>query len=182
MDESRRYVRQNWESTHELVVLRSSSESGHKNTASPVEENYTELKTIRSPTNNYEQVLLTQESTEDENIENRIEEGAVTLSVKSVAGEKKENVGKKLIACIIITVAFITFLFAVVLTAAVLGLLCAEATADKLQWLQQKSLQMAEQVNTLKRELNISVAQWEAALNQQAADIYRRINDSALIA
>lgn len=165
-----------------MVVLRSSSESGHKNTASPVEENYTELKTIRSPTNNYEQVLLTQESTEDENIENRIEEGAVTLSVKSVAGEKKENVGKKLIACIIITVAFITFLFAVVLTAAVLGLLCAEATADKLQWLQQKSLQTAEEVNTLKRELNISVAQWAAALNQQATDIYRHINDSALIA
>ena len=47
--------------THELVVLRNPDEASHKNSASSVEGNYTQLKSIRGPTGNYQQLVYKQD-------------------------------------------------------------------------------------------------------------------------
>ena len=47
--------------THELVVLRNPEEASHKNSASSVEGNYTQLKNSRGPTGNYQQLVYKQD-------------------------------------------------------------------------------------------------------------------------
>ena len=50
------------EATHELVILRKPKEdaSNHKNSASSMDGNYTQLKTIRGPVGNYQQASMQQ--------------------------------------------------------------------------------------------------------------------------
>ena len=50
------------EATHELVILRKPKEDApnHKNSASSMDGNYTQLKTIRGPVGNYPQVSMQQ--------------------------------------------------------------------------------------------------------------------------
>ena len=53
--------RQPREVTHELVVLHNPEEASHKNSASSVEGNYTQLKNSRGPTGNYQQLVYKQD-------------------------------------------------------------------------------------------------------------------------
>ena len=174
-----RYDRQK---THELVVLNNTP-------ASSPEKNYSQLKTIRSPDNTYEQLVLQQVSHNEEcKDEFTSKENAVTHKEGCQTDGYKTEGAKKpsLFACALyIGIPIITVLIISAIIVAIIGLSHAKSTADREAGLREMSVNMAEQVaalqtelGALQRELNASMEYWKTLQMQQAVSTQRLIENS----
>ena len=184
MTERKYNERHDRQKTHELVVLNNTP-------ASSAEQNYAQLKTIRSPDNTYEQLVLRQVS-HNEVCEDELKdkENAVTHEERCQTGGY-ENKGEKttkpsVFACALyIGIPIITALIISAMIVAIIGLSHADSTANKEAGLREMSVNMAEQVvalqaelGALQRELNASMEYWETLQMQQAVSTQKLINDS----
>ena len=156
--------RQPREVTHELVVLRNPDEACHKNSASSVEGNYTQLKNIRGPTRNYQQAVLKQDESKCNDDDKEKEEETTRKEPKSGKeyGMKRERSQctqeKQLLSIVIaISIAITVILlvgFAIALSVAVLALIRSHHVANEEQRLEEMSKHMAEQVSDLQTTFN----------------------------
>ena len=190
MTERKYNERHDRQKTHELVVLNNTP-------ASSPEQNYAQLKTIRSPDNTYEQLVLRQVS-HNEKCEDELKdkENAVTHKERCQTGgyetEGEKTKKPSVFACALyIGIPIITVLIISALIVAIIGLSHADSTANKEAGLRKMSVNMAEQVAALQtelgalqreeaglREMSVNMAEQVAALQTELGALQRELNTS----
>ena len=169
--------------THELVVLPNSTQL---DTNSDNNNNYAQLKTIRSPKNIYERSTPQLNDTDiklsvSESKYDQEDKEIQSSPKKPTLSSNKRNKRCYFITKIIMILVIIVITTAVIMSAlimAVIGLSKASNGVDNLQNLEATVQHLSQQVIELEKELNTSMKQLQAEIKQQVIDLQSQINSS----